>query len=337
MTSYREAGVDLDAADRLVSSIAEDVTSTWSADVIGGFGGFAAGLRIPADVDRPVLMMSTDGVGTKLELYRRAGRFDDLGHDLVAMCVDDLAVVGARPIGFTDYLAVGAINPERDQAIVASIARACRQAGVALLGGETAEHPGVMEPDAFDLAGAAVGVVSEGTEITGDSVAAGDVIIGVASTNLRSNGFSLVRSVIGDTDLAAEFPNAGASYADVLLQPSVIYAPAALEAAATGAVRGFAHVTGGGIAGNLSRVLPGDLDATIDRLTWEVPQVFSGLARLASIRDSEMFRTFNMGIGFIAVTDPDGVDSVRQAFANHNHETWEIGSINTGSGSVSLA
>lgn len=336
MATYREAGVDLEAADELVDAIGPAVKATWSDRVVGGFGGFAAGIELPQDIAEPVIMMSTDGVGTKLELYRKAGRFDTVGYDLVAMCVDDLAAVGARPLGFTDYLAVGHVTPERDQAIIESIARACSAAGVALLGGETAEHPGVMGADAFDLAGAAVGVIEAGTEITGSDIAPGDVIIGVASTNLRSNGFSLVRSIIGDISLDARFPGADGTYADVLLQPSVIFAPAVLEAVTTGQVRGLAHITGGGIGGNLRRVLPDGVDAVIDRLSWEVPQVFSGLSRLASIRDSEMFSTFNMGIGFVAVTTEDGVDAVRTAFSNHGHETWVIGRAEPGAGSVRL-
>lgn len=336
MATYRDAGVDLEAADQLVDAIGPAVQKTWSDRVVGGFGGFAAGLRLPDDITDPVIMMSTDGVGTKLELYRRSGRFDTLGHDLVAMCIDDLAAVGARPLGFTDYLAVGRINPERDQAIIESIARACGEADVALLGGETAEHPGVMHEDAFDLAGAAVGVISAGREITGSAIEPGDLVVGIASTNLRSNGFSLVRSVIGDTSLDDQFPGTDKSFADVLLQPSVIFAPAVLDAVATDHVHGLAHVTGGGIGGNLTRVLPDNVDAVIDRLRWDVPQVFSGLARLASVRETEMFSTFNMGIGFIAVVPPAGVDDVQAAFGAQGHASWVIGRIETGAGSVRL-
>lgn len=335
MATYREAGVDLEAADRLVDAIGPAVRATWSDQVLGGFGGFAAGIKVPADVTDPVIMMSTDGVGTKLELYRRAGSFESVGFDLVAMCVDDLAAVGARPLGFTDYLAVGRINPDRDQAIVESIAKACAAADTALLGGETAEHPGVMDIDAFDLAGAAVGVISAGSEVTGNSIDVGDVVVGVASTNLRSNGFSLVRSIIGDTPLDAPFPGGG-TYAEALLQPSVIFAPAVLAAVEAGGVNGLAHITGGGIVGNLARILPQPVDAVIDRLTWPVPQVFSGLARLASVRDSEMFATFNMGIGFVVVVAPDATDDVRRSFADHGHETWVVGEIAPGEGSVRL-
>ena len=198
MTTYGEAGVDLEGADRHVEAIANPVTATWTEDVIGNFGGFAAGVTIPAGYREPVLMMSTDGVGTKLELARRAGRWDGVGQDLVAMCVDDLAAVGARPLGFVDYLAVGALNAARDRVIVESVAAACAIAGCPLLGGETAEHPGVMEPDAVDLAGAVMGIVERGQELRPTLVAEGDVVVGLVSPNLRSNGFSLVRALFGD-------------------------------------------------------------------------------------------------------------------------------------------
>lgn len=336
MSTYREAGVDLDAADRLVGAIGPAVEATWSDRVIGGFGGFAAGLRLPEGIVDPVIMMSTDGIGTKLEMYRRAGRFDTLGHDLVAMCVDDLAAVGARPLGFTDYLAVGRMSPSRDQAIIESVARACEAAGIALLGGETAEHPGVMDADHFDLAGTAVGVVAMGEEITGDTIEPGNEIVGVASTNLRSNGFSLVRAVIGDTELDQLFPGADSSFADELLRPSVIFAPAVVDAVAACDVRGLAHITGGGLPGNLARILPPDADAVIDRRSWDVPQVFSGLARLGSIRDSEMFRTFNMGVGFVGIVDTNARARFQEVLARHGHTSWVIGSIEPGSGSVRL-
>lgn len=300
MTSYRRAGVDLDGAEQHVRRIAGSVTSTWGPDVIGAFGGFAAGVRLPAGYRSPILMMTTDGVGTKLELARRAGRWDGVGRDLVAMSVDDLAVVGARPLGLVDYMAVGALEAERDRAIVASIAAACIEAGCALLGGETAEHPGVMEADAVDLAATALGVVEEGEELGPSRVRVGDVILGLASPNLRSNGFSLVRWVFSD-DLE--------DHIDTLLAPSVIYSPTVLEAVATGGVRAAAHVTGGGIAGNLARSLPRGLGAVVDTTAWEQPAIFSLIARRGVDRD-EMFRTFNMGIGFCLICDPESVGAV---------------------------
>ncbi len=320
MTSYREAGVDLDGADRHVANISSVVTATWAANVIGGFGGFAAGVEIPSGYTRPVLMMSVDGVGTKLELARRSGRWEGVGSDLVAMCVDDLAALGARPIGFVDYLAVGALSEERDLAIVASIAAACVVAECPLLGGETAEHPGVMEPDAVDLAGAVMGVVEHGEELGPRRVVAGDRIVGLRSPNLRSNGFSLIRSLFADSlD----------EHLDDFLEPSVIYSPAVQRAVATGAVHSAAHVTGGGIVGNLPRALPRSMGASVDTRAWRTPTVFQMVAS-KGVNQDDMFRTFNMGIGFCLVVDPQGVDSVLQATAEHDPAV--IGNVTSGGG-----
>ncbi len=308
MTSYRDAGVDLEAAEGHVRRIASAVTSTWSSEVVGGFGGFAAGITLPPGYTEPVLMLSTDGVGTKLELARRAGRWDGVGYDLVAMGVDDLAAVGARAIAFVDYLAVGTINAERDAAIVASIARACADIGCALLGGETAEHPGVMPPEAVDLAGTALGIVEKGEELGPHRVVEGDVVMGLRSPNLRSNGFSLVRTVLGDRVK---------DHLEALLEPSVIYSPSVLEAIAAGGVHAAAHITGGGIAANLSRALPEGLGVTIDTGAWDPPEVFAVVAS-AGVEEPEMFSTFNMGIGFVLVVEPDAVQPVTEAVAHHD-------------------
>jgi phosphoribosylformylglycinamidine cyclo-ligase len=320
MTSYRQAGVDLVGAERHVANISSVVTGTWATNVIGGFGGFAAGVEIPDGYQRPVLMMSVDGVGTKLELARLSGRWDGVGTDLVAMCVDDLAAVGARPIGFVDYLAVGALNEDRDLAIVSSIASGCRLAGCPLLGGETAEHPGVMDRDAIDLAGAVVGVVEHGKELATSRVAVGDRLVGLQSPNLRSNGFSLIRSLFAD-DLH--------EHVDSFLEPSVIYSPAVQKALATGAVHSAAHITGGGIVGNIPRSLPRHLGASIDTRTWRTPPIFQ-LVAAKGVNQDDMFRTFNMGIGFCLVVDPAGLDEVLQATAEH--EPTLIGVVTSGGG-----
>jgi phosphoribosylformylglycinamidine cyclo-ligase len=308
VTSYRQAGVDLDGADRHTDAIAGMVTDTWKSGVIGSFGGFAAGVRLPEGMTDPVLMMSTDGVGTKLEIARRVERWDGVGFDLVAMCVDDLAAAGAMPIGFVDYLAVGSLQPERDRAIVESIAAACLQARCPLLGGETAEHPGVMAVDAVDIAGAVTGVVEADAVLGPDRVRIGDVVIGLVSPNLRSNGFSLVRAILGDETTG---------HADVLLDPSVIYSPAVLAAAAGGGAHSAAHITGGGLATNLSRALPERMGATIDSATWERPAVFSLIAD-RGVPEDEMRRAFNLGIGFCLVVDPAAVDDVLGATALHD-------------------
>jgi len=326
MPTYRESGVDLKAADRLVAQIGPAVQGTWNGRVVGGFGGFAAGIRIPSGYQRPVLMMSTDGVGTKIELARRANRFDGLGFDLVAMCVDDLAAVGARPLAFTDYLAVGSLQPERERVLIESVAAACSAAGCALLGGETAEHPGAMPVDAFDMAGAALGIVEEGEEVTGASIRPGDLVIGVESPNLRSNGFSLVRDVLGKVDLESSLDD-DRTVAEVLLEPSVIYAPAVLDALATGLVRGLAHITGGALPGNLPRLLPSGHGVVIDRRAWTVPPVFRFVQDLGSVAEEEMYRTFNMGIGFAAVVPSSGTEEVRAVFATNGHRSWVIGEV----------
>lgn len=308
MTSYGQAGVDLGAAERHVKSITSPVTATWTEDVVGQFGGFAAGVTIPPGYAEPVLMMSTDGVGTKLELARRGGQWEGVGFDLVAMCVDDLAAVGARPIGFVDYLAVGALDPDRDKAIVESVAAACRVAGCPLLGGETAEHPGVMASDAVDLAGAVMGVVERGSELGPDRVSDKDVVIGLISPNLRSNGFSLVRVVFGD-DIDYHL--------DVLLEPSVIYAPAVLAALKGGGINAAAHITGGGLADNLGRALPPGLGASVDTASWERPRAFDLVADKGVPAD-EMWSTFNMGIGFCLIVDPERADGVIESLAEHS-------------------
>ncbi|MET0565814.1 MAG: phosphoribosylformylglycinamidine cyclo-ligase [Acidimicrobiia bacterium] len=320
MTTYGEAGVDLKGADHHVEAIRSPVTATWTNDVVGGFGGFAAGVTIPPGYREPVLMMSTDGVGTKLELARRAARWDGVGHDLVAMCVDDLAAVGARPLGFVDYLAVGALDRDRDRVIVESVAAACIVAGCPLLGGETAEHPGVMEPASVDLAGAVMGVVERGQELGPALVREGDLVIGLVSPNLRSNGFSLIRALFAD-DVDAHL--------GAFLEPSVIYSPDVLNAVNGGGVHAGAHITGGGLAGNLVRVLPSGLGTQIDKGAWDVPPVFSTVAS-RGVAPIEMWATFNMGIGFCLVVAPDAGDTV--IAATSAHEGRIIGKVVSGDG-----
>ncbi len=327
--TYADAGVDLEGADRHVERIAPLVTATWGPNVVGGFGGFAAGVELPEGYRRPVLMMSTDGVGTKLELVRRTGRWEGVGFDLVAMCVDDLAVVGARPIGFVDYMAVGMLDGARDAAIVGSIARACAAVGAALVGGETAEHPGVMEADAVDLAGAALGVVERGSEITGVAIEPGDTVVGVRSPNLRSNGFSLVRRVFDGVDLDGDVGD-GRTVGEALTEPSVLYAPMAVELAATGCIHGMAHITGGGIPGNLVRPLPDGCAAVVNRGSWEIPFVFTEIQRRGQISDEAMAETFNMGIGFCVIVEEADAETAIEAATRHGHQAGVIGRIEEG-------
>lgn len=333
MSTYSEAGVDLAGAGRHIVRIAESVTSTWSENVVGSFGGFAVGVEMPPGYSRPVLMMTTDGVGTKLELARITGRWSGVGQDLVAMCVDDLAATGARPIGFVDYMAVGGLDPSRDAAIVESVATACASIEVPLLGGETAEHPGVVGGTHVDLAGAALGVVEFGQEVTGANVRPGDVVVGLASPNIRSNGFSLVRRVFAGADLEVELD--GRPVADWLLDPSVIYAQAVLAAIETGGVRGCAHITGGGIAENLRRPLPDDCDAAVYPDSWPRPQVFDWIAQRGAIEEHDMRETFNLGVGFALIVAESKTDTILEATSPHAPRV--IGRIIEGSGSVRFA
>lgn len=335
MSTYRDAGVDLEAADSLVARIKSAVTNTWTDAVRGGFGGFAAGITLPDGYRTPVLMMSTDGVGTKAELARQTGLLDGLGYDLVAMCVDDLAAAGARPLAFTDYIATGKLEVERMARLVQSIAKACSASNIALLGGETAEHPGVMEPDAFDLAGAALGVVELGDEITGETVVAGDVVIGVASPNMRSNGFSLVRSAVL-TRIDLDHPVGETTLGEVLLAPSVIYASGIQRVLAVADVHAMAHVTGGGIAGNLARVLPPHLSAAIDATSWNRPHIFSLIMEVGEIAEAEAFSAFNMGLGFLIVTPAEHVAATTEALSEFGHAASVVGAISTGDGTVMI-
>lgn len=325
MSSYAEAGVDVDAADRFTTSIADQVTATWGENVVGTFGGFAAGLTIPAGFKEPVLMMTTDGVGTKAELARQMGRYDGIGQDLVAMCVDDLAAQGARPLGFTDYLAVGELDRTRDRTIVESIAVACRHVGCALLGGETAVHPGVMDAAQFDLAGAALGVVERDSLLDPADVIAGHRLVGIASPNVRSNGFSLIRTLFSDRDYAE--PMLGSTLGETLLEASVIYAPAALEVLDELPVTGLVHVTGGGLPGNIPRALPPGLTARIDTGTWTPPPVFTAIQERGTIEDAEMLATFNMGVGFVVITEPSAATDAISLLRDLGHESFAIGDV----------
>ncbi len=338
MSTYRESGVDLGAADELIDRIGWRVTSTWTDDVIGGFGGFAAGIRVPPGYQKPVLMMSTDGVGTKAEIARVTGLVEGLGYDLLAMVADDLAAAGALPIAMQDYIAVGYLDLDRIELLVESIADACADNDVALLGGETAEHPGTIEGDRFDLAATALGIVELGDEVDNERVEVGDVIVGVHSPNLRSNGFSLVRALIVDQlDLDAPFPGSDLTVAETLLQPSIIYAPAVMNALARSEAHGLAHITGGGLPGNVARILPEGTAAHIEQSRWTVPDVFGVIQDLGSVAEEEMFRTFNMGIGFVAVAPEVDADRLIRGFDSHGLEATVIGRIVEGERTVKIS
>jgi phosphoribosylformylglycinamidine cyclo-ligase len=328
--TYADAGVSLDAADAAVAAIAPHVARTGRPEVTGAFGGFSGAFAVPAGRWRePLLVTSCDGVGTKLEIARQLGRFDTVGQDLVAMVVDDLVVSGAEPLIFNDYLAVGALDVTAVEQVVAGIADGCVTAGCALVGGETAEHPGVMAPDQLDLAGFGVGIVERDDVLGPDRVTPGDALVAMGSSGVHSNGYSLVRRVVDGMDLADDH-GLGEPLGDALLRPTRIYAPDCLALIAATDVHGLCHVTGGGVPGNLPRILPDGLGATVDAATFLVPTIFGWLADRGPVSPREMWRTFNMGAGMIAVV-ADGGAAV-EVLRERRVDAWVCGAVSDGPG-----
>lgn len=325
--TYRQAGVDIEAGDDVVRRIAAAVESTRTREVLGGFGGFS-GLYAPSAGD-PAIAAGCDGVGTKILLGAAAGRLPGLGVDLVAMCVNDVITTGARPAFFLDVITCGRVDPERIAALVEGIAEGCRQAGCALLGGETAEHPGMMEPDQFDMAGFAVAVGERRDLIGGSRVAAGDAVVALASSGPHANGFSLIRELIERAGVSlddAPGELGGASVADALLEPTRIYARAVRQLTATLDVRAMAHITGGGIAGNLARPLPHGLGVEVELSSWERPAVFGWLASLG-VDEDEMQRVFNLGIGYAAVVSRDDAELALRTLEQAGERAWVAGTV----------
>jgi phosphoribosylformylglycinamidine cyclo-ligase len=340
--SYAGSGVDIDAGERAVDLMRAAVEKTARVEVVGSIGGFAGLFDVSglARMRRPLLATSTDGVGTKVLIARRLGIYDTIGIDLVGMVVDDLVVCGAEPLFMTDYLVFGKVTPERVAAIVGGIAAGCVQAGCALIGGETAEHPGHFGPDDFDIAGAATGVVDADETLGPGRVQPGDVVIAMASSGLHSNGFSLVRSIIdapgAGLDLAAEPEVLGRTLGQELLIPTRIYARDCLALVAGSRVHAFAHVTGGGLAANLARVLPPHADAVLDRGTWRPAPIFGLLASRGDVAVSEMERVFNMGVGMVAIVAAEDADQALRLLAGRDIPAWAIGGVTAGSGIARL-
>jgi phosphoribosylformylglycinamidine cyclo-ligase len=330
---YREAGVDLDAAEQAKRRIATAVGSTrteLSRGLVGAFGGM---LRIPEDVPQPTLVMSTDGVGTKVLVAIRAGRHDTVGEDLVNHSVNDILVHGARPLAFLDYIASADATADTIAALVEGVARGCREHAMTLVGGETAQLPDLYHPGHYDLAGTIVGVVSEPQALHGDRVRVGDVLVGYASSGLHTNGYTLARRIVFDElglDVEDELPGLGRSVGEALLAVHRSYWTAI--APAVGDVHALAHITGGGIPGNLSRSLPPGCAAQVDRARWEVPGLFALLQDAGRVAEDEMFQVFNMGLGMIAVVPPERVAAVRRVAASAGVTTWEVGRIVRGEG-----
>lgn len=339
--TYRDAGVDTAEGARAVERIRESVRATYRPEVIGDIGGFGGLFSAAAfkEMDDPVMVSGTDGVGTKLKLAQLLDKHDTVGVDLVAMCANDILVSGAEPLFFLDYIAIGKLDSERVASIVEGVAEGCRQAGCALIGGEMAEHPGTMDPDDYDLSGFCVGVVDRPTLIDGSAVEPGDVILGLASSGVHSNGFSLVRrAVVDGHEAELVLPRVdlgGRSLGEALLEPTRIYVRSVLPLLRGGTpVKAMAHITGGGITENLDRVLPAECDARIARGSWSVPRVITSVVDAAGLSDDEAYRTFNMGIGFAIVLSAEDAPAAAVALREAGETVYEIGEIVPGTGTV---
>ena len=334
---YATAGVDIGRSDSVKQRIRAVVESTFTAGARGAFGGFGGMFRIPADFQRPVLVSSADGVGTKLRVAIDAGRHHTVGHDLVNHCVNDILVQGAVPLFFLDYFAAGRLEPEVVAAVVAVVAAGCRENGSSLVGGETAEMPGIYTPPDYDLAGFIVGCVEEDAILGADRVEEGDVILGLASSGLHTNGYSLARRIVAERmglRVGDPFPGESATVADVLLRIHRSYLP--LLRPMLGKIHGMAHITGGGLPGNVNRVLPDTLDAAIDGASWPVPNLFAQLARSGQVPREEMLRTFNMGVGMVVITDETGAAAVEASASSANVDAWRLGRAVRGTGRVRI-
>ncbi len=335
--TYAAAGVDVEAGDAAVELMKASVARATRSEVIGGLGGFAGMFDVSklATMRRPVLATSTDGVGTKIAIAQAMDRHDTVGLDLVAMVVDDIVVCGAEPLFMTDYIATGKVVPERVAAIVGGIAEGCARARVALVGGETAEHPGLLEPDEYDLAGAATGVVEYNAVLGPQRVRAGDVVLGLAASGLHSNGYSLVRRVLAAAgwDLERDVPDFGHTLGEELLTPTTIYTADLLDligelgGAADAGVHALSHITGGGLAANLARVLPRGLHARLERSSWTPAPIFSTIRELGRVPTADLERTLNMGVGFAAVVPPASVDAALAHLAGRGITAWVLGEV----------
>lgn len=335
---YRSAGVDIDASDSAKSRIKTLVESTFTSGVVGAFGGFGGMFKVPGDVTNPILVSSADGVGTKIKVAIEAGRHDSIGHDLVNHCTNDILAQGAFPLFFLDYVAFGKLEPEVVEQVVRGVAAGCRENECALVGGETAEMPGLYTPPDYDLAGFIVGCVPEANVLGPHRVRSGDVLVGLESSGLHTNGYSLARKIVRERlELSADsaFPESTGSVADVLLAVHRSYLSAVRPVVEQ--VHAIAHITGGGLPGNMNRMLPAGLDCVVDMASWEIPSVFQVLEKAGGVPRDEMFRAFNMGVGMVVAADISSVDSVLAAAARANVRAWVLGEVSTGTGNVILS
>ena len=334
---YRSAGVDIDAADDAKHRIQRLVESTFTAGAAGKFGGFGGMFRMPADARRPLLVSSADGVGTKIKVAIEADRHDTVGHDLVNHCVNDILVQGATPLFFLDYVAFGQLVPSVVEGVVAGVAAGCRENGCALMGGETAEMPGLYTPPDYDLAGFIVGYVEEDAVLGADRVREGDVLLGLPSSGLHTNGYSLARRIVSERmklGVDDPFPGEAGSVADVLLRVHRSYLQALRPV--LGSIRAMAHITGGGLPGNLNRALPDTLDAQVDARSWKVPNLFLRLQQAGNVPTDEMFRAFNMGVGMVVIVAPGDAEAVLAGAAAAGVQGWRLGRVVGGSGRVDI-
>ncbi|MEZ5567830.1 MAG: phosphoribosylformylglycinamidine cyclo-ligase [Halioglobus sp.] len=334
--SYRDAGVNIDAGNALVERIKDVSRRTARPEVLGGLGGFGALCEIPAGYRQPVLVSGTDGVGTKLRLAMDMGKHDTIGIDLVAMCANDLVVAGAEPLFFLEYYATGALNVDTAAAVVTGIGRGCELAGCALVGGETAEMPGMYEGEDYDLAGFCVGIVEKSAIIDGSTVQAGDVLLGLASSGPHSNGYSLVRKILAVSGASLEQPCGNTSLGAALLEPTTLYVKAILQLIRDAEVRALSHITGGGLLENLPRVLPKHCSARIDTATWAWPPVFRWLQEAGNVDTREMYRTFNCGVGMVACVPASDAQAALASLAASGIHAWTIGNVIAGENAVEL-
>ncbi len=337
--TYRSSGVDIEAGEEAVRLIKKDAESTYIPGVLGSLGGFAGLFELPKNLQNPVLVTATDGVGTKLLLAQETGRLNTIGIDLVAMSVNDVLTIGARPILFLDYVAVGRLVPADMAQIVAGVAEGCRQAGCALVGGEMAEMPGLYDPGEFDVAGFCVGVGERGKLVDGTTIVEGDVVLGLGSSGFHSNGYSLVRKVleVNGIGLDDRFPHFDETIADTLLKPTRIYVRSVLGLLEQGiTIRGMAHITGGGMIGNLSRVIPDGLSARLHFTNWKIPPMFRAIQHLGDIPDEEMFGTFNMGMGYALVVPERMAARAVRLLVEAGEDAVYLGEIAAGTVKVTL-
>jgi phosphoribosylformylglycinamidine cyclo-ligase len=334
--AYREAGVDIGAGDEAARRYQAHAARTWRPETLTALGGFGGAFTLPLDrYPDPVLVSGTDGVGTKLKIAFALGRHDTIGIDCVAMCVNDIAVMGAEPLFFLDYLAMGKLDATVAEQVVRGVADGCAQAGCALIGGETAEMPGMYQEGEYDLAGFAVGVAPRNRLIDGGAIADGDVVIGLSSSGIHSNGFSLVRKLIENARIELDAPfNGDSTLGQELLTPTRIYSPTALALAQEFPVHGMAHITGGGLTGNVPRILHGRWDAVLDLASWQTPPIFSCLAEVGDLGDDDLFRTFNMGVGFVVVAPEEAANGVIARAGELGERAMRIGVVRRGAGQV---